>query len=206
MIWIRRRRRVYIDHHFSQFSRRLTISMRCGKCAKNNVCPCRVKIIKCSDFCRCKGVCRNPVNYKITMWPMYFWSWNRQYLKIMNYFSVHVLNVEIFNNLDNRVSCFWICLFTTTCLFVYQWSIYSVDNFKIWQKFPKIWPKSDPYFTKISDQNLTKFWEISDLILNHCLISLSTGVKAKDTWQMTYWGGRLDRETDRHHIIILSNK
>ena len=103
----------------------------------------------------------------------------RQYLKIMNYFSVHVLNVEIFNNLDNHVSCFWIRLFTTTCLFVYQWSIYSVDNFKIWQKFPKIWPKSDPYFTKISDQNLTKFWEISDLILNHRLRSQSTWCMGK---------------------------
>ena len=33
----------------------------CGKCAKKTVCPCRVNGRKRSDFCRCKGNCRNPL-------------------------------------------------------------------------------------------------------------------------------------------------
>ena len=33
----------------------------CGKCTKKTVCPCRVNGRKCSDFCRCKGNCRNPL-------------------------------------------------------------------------------------------------------------------------------------------------
>ena len=30
----------------------------CGKCAKANVCPCRVKGATCTDLCKCKGDCR----------------------------------------------------------------------------------------------------------------------------------------------------
>ena len=33
----------------------------CGKCAKENVCPCRVRGTKCTDFCKCKTDCRNPI-------------------------------------------------------------------------------------------------------------------------------------------------
>ena len=32
----------------------------CLKCARGKVCPCRVKDFPCCDFCKCKGVCRNP--------------------------------------------------------------------------------------------------------------------------------------------------
>ena len=35
----------------------------CGKCTKKTVCPCRVNGRKCSDFCRCKGNCRNPLKW-----------------------------------------------------------------------------------------------------------------------------------------------
>ena len=33
----------------------------CGKCARQNVCPCRVRGTKCTDFCKCKTDCRNPI-------------------------------------------------------------------------------------------------------------------------------------------------
>ena len=33
----------------------------CGKCARANVCPCRVKSAKCTDFCKCKEDCKNPL-------------------------------------------------------------------------------------------------------------------------------------------------
>ena len=36
----------------------------CVKCAKKNVCPCRVRKIKCCQFCKCQSsqVCQNPNN------------------------------------------------------------------------------------------------------------------------------------------------
>lgn len=37
---------------------------RCGKCARQNVCSCRIAGIKCCKYCKCKGGndCKNPVN------------------------------------------------------------------------------------------------------------------------------------------------
>ena len=32
----------------------------CGKCARKIACPCRVMDMRCTDFCKCKGDCRNP--------------------------------------------------------------------------------------------------------------------------------------------------
>ena len=37
---------------------------QCGKCAKPNVCICRVNGIECCDFCKCRTQCRNPKNMK----------------------------------------------------------------------------------------------------------------------------------------------
>ena len=36
---------------------------KCGKCARKNVCPCRVARIKCCKYCKCKATneCRNPI-------------------------------------------------------------------------------------------------------------------------------------------------
>ena len=33
----------------------------CLKCARANVCPCRIKNISCCEFCKCKNNCNNPV-------------------------------------------------------------------------------------------------------------------------------------------------
>ena len=36
----------------------------CGKCARNNVCPCRIAGVPCCMYCKCKGkdICKNPNN------------------------------------------------------------------------------------------------------------------------------------------------
>jgi hypothetical protein len=36
---------------------------KCGKCARKNVCPCRVAGIKCCKYCKCKSGedCKNPI-------------------------------------------------------------------------------------------------------------------------------------------------
>ena len=35
----------------------------CGKCARKNVCPCRIAVIKCCKYCKCKAgdCCKNPI-------------------------------------------------------------------------------------------------------------------------------------------------
>ncbi len=35
----------------------------CGKCARKNVCPCRLAGIHCCKYCKCKGgdCCKNPI-------------------------------------------------------------------------------------------------------------------------------------------------
>ena len=33
----------------------------CIKCARDNICSCRVNKLTCCDFCKCKGLCRNPL-------------------------------------------------------------------------------------------------------------------------------------------------
>ena len=33
---------------------------KCGKCARGNICACRVHVIKCTVFCNCKGNGKNP--------------------------------------------------------------------------------------------------------------------------------------------------
>lgn len=34
---------------------------KCGKCARGNICPCRVNSLKCCEYCSCKEtVCQNP--------------------------------------------------------------------------------------------------------------------------------------------------
>ena len=30
----------------------------CLKCARKNICPCRVADISCCEFCNCRGVCK----------------------------------------------------------------------------------------------------------------------------------------------------
>ena len=35
---------------------------QCGKCARQDVCICRINGVKCCDFCICKGTCKNPLN------------------------------------------------------------------------------------------------------------------------------------------------
>ena len=35
---------------------------QCGKCARQDVCICRINGVKCCDFCMCKGGCNNPLN------------------------------------------------------------------------------------------------------------------------------------------------
>ena len=35
----------------------------CLKCARKNVCPCRVCETLCCEFCNCRGICKNkPLN------------------------------------------------------------------------------------------------------------------------------------------------
>lgn len=38
---------------------------KCGKCARKNVCPCRISGIKCCRYCKCKAGddCKNPIKH-----------------------------------------------------------------------------------------------------------------------------------------------
>ena len=43
----------------------------CGKCARDTVCPCRIRKITCCEYCKCKTSCNNPHN--IDKWC---YDWN----------------------------------------------------------------------------------------------------------------------------------
>ena len=63
-IWLRGRRRREIDASAMNHPADFPVPCNCIKCAKGNVCPCRVKGVACCKFCKCKAgeFCKNPGN------------------------------------------------------------------------------------------------------------------------------------------------